>query len=215
MKKILVYIITLFMFFPVISCKSDDGSRINNKVNNPVDSIDKILIVYFSRAGENYDVGYIKVGNTAVMAGFIKDYTGGDTFEIVPAVPYPDGYEEMKKVSQQETENNIRPAIKNTLENLDQYSIIFIGSPIWYGAPPMIMRTFYETYKDKLVNKTIVPFGTHEGSGVSSCTKLLIEYFPNAKILETLGIKGHEINNSRDNVEEWLSRIGIPKNEQK
>ena len=149
------------------------------------------------------------------MAGFIQDYTGGATFEIVPAVPYPDGYDKMKEVSQQETASNARPAIKNPLENLDKYSIVFVGSPIWYGAPPMIMRTFFETYRGKLAGKTIVPFGTHEGSGVSSCTDLVREYFPNATLLETLGIKGQQVNNSRESVEEWLRRIGIPKKEQK
>ena len=73
------------------------------------------------------------------------------------------------------------------------------------------MRTFYETYRDQLAGKTIVPFGTHEGSGVSSCTNLVKEYFPDATLLEALGIKGQEVNNSRESVEEWLIRIGMPK----
>ena len=215
MKKILIFVFSLLIIIPLISCRSDDENKINRKAKNPVDTNNNILIVYFSRAGENYDVGYINIGNTAVMAGYIKDYTGGTIFEIVPATPYPEGYEDMKKVSQQETANNIHPAIKNQLENLDRYSVIFIGSPIWYGEPPMIMRTFYDTYNDKLAGKTIVPFGTHEGSGINSCTKLLKEYFPNAKILEALGIKGHEVNNSREIVGEWLHRIGITDKEQK
>ena len=62
----------------------------------------------------------------------------------------------MKEVSKQETAVNVHPTIKNPLENLDWYSIVFVGSPIWYGAPPMIMRTFYETYREKLAGKTIV-----------------------------------------------------------
>jgi flavodoxin len=215
MKKFLIFAFSLCMVFPMFSCRSEVGSKGNYNSNNPDSTNRNILIVYFSRAGENYDVGYINIGNTAVMAGYIKDYTGGTIFEIIPATPYPEGYDDMKKVSQQETANNIRPEIKNQLENLDRYSVIFVGSPIWYGEPPMIMRTFYDTYKDKLAGKTFVPFGTHEGSGVNSCTRLLKEYFPNAKIFEALGIKGHEVNNSRELVGEWLQKIGITKKEQK
>jgi flavodoxin len=203
---------SLCIVFTIFSCGRTDSS-ISDKTrntNNVNDTDNKILIVYFSRAGENYNVGHISVGNTAIIAGFIKDYTGAATFEIVPAIPYPDGYDKMKDVSQQETADNARPAIKNTLENLDKYSIVFVGSPIWYGAPPMIMRTFYETYREKLAGKTFVLFGTHEGSGVSSCTNLLREYFPNATLLETLGIRGKQVTNSRESVEEWLRRIGIP-----
>jgi flavodoxin len=215
MKKFLIFALSLCLLLPMFSCRGDNVGKGNYNTNNPDSTKSKILIVYFSRAGENYAVEHISVGNTAIMAGFIQDYTGGATFEIVPEVPYPDSYDSMKEVSQQETAGNVRPAIKNPLENLNLYSIVFVGSPIWYGAPPMIMRTLYETYRDKLAGKTIVPFGTHEGSGVSSCTNLVKEYFPDATLLEALGIRGHEVNNSREIVGEWLRKIGISQKEQK
>ena len=219
MKSALIFTINLLVILTAFSCQrvggtnSDKNCSTNNSDSTAIKG--KILIVYFSRARENYAVGNISVGNTAIMAGFIKDYTGGTIFEIIPAVPYPDNYEEMKKVSTKETDSNARPAIKNPLKNIDQYSIIFVGSPIWYGGPPMIMRTFYETYKDKLAGKTIVPFGTHEGSGVSGCTNLVKEYFPNARLLETFGVQGKNVKNSRESVEAWLRKIGIPRKEQK
>jgi flavodoxin len=216
MKQFIIFAFSLCLTLTVISCGGVEGSK-GNKDRSSIkqdSNSGKILIVYFSRAGENYGVGHISIGNTAKMAGFIQDYTGGAIFEIVPAVPYPEGYEAMKKVSQEETAKNARPEIKNPLENLDQYSIVFVGSPIWFNAPPMIMRTFYETYKVKLAAKTLVPFGTHEGSGISSCTSLIKEYFPNAKLLESLGIKGQDVNNSRESANEWLRKIGIPKKKQ-
>lgn len=214
LNQFLISAFSLCMVLTMFSCGRAEGINggKNSNTNNPDSLKGNILIVYFSRAGENYAVGHISVGNTAKLAGFIQDYTGGAIFEIVPAIPYPNGYEAMKVVSQQETASNARPAIKNPLENLDQYSIVFIGSPIWYGAPPMIMRTFYETYRDKLAGKAIVPFGTHEGSGVSGCASLVKEYFPNAKLLETFGVRGQDVKNSRESVEAWLTRIGIPKN---
>ena len=217
MRRFLSLSLIFFFVLSMFSCSKAEVNR-NKKGNvaipNRITSAN-ILIVYFSRAGENYAVGHISVGNTAIMAGFIQNYTGGTLFEIVPKVPYPDSYEEMKALSIKESNSNARPAIKNPLENLDKYSIIFVGSPIWYDGTPMIMRTFYETYRDKLAGKILVPFGTHEGSGVSACTDLAKEYFPQAKLLETLGIRGNNVKSSRTDVEMWLQRIGIPKKEQK
>lgn len=207
----------LSIVFCLVAMSLSCGKAQNSNGDKFLDSIqsnssqNKILIVYFSRTGENYNVGQISIGNTAKMAGFIKDYSGGDIFEIVPSTPYPNSYEKTKELAQQEIANNSRPAIKNKLENLDQYSIIFIGSPIWYGFPPMIMRTFYETYKDKLQNKTLIPFGTHEGSGISSCSSIMKEYFPKANFLESFGVVGNKVNESRETVEEWLHRIGLQK----
>lgn len=225
MKRIcLLTLQVFFLSFLMLSCGSEDAPEVTppteegentdsseNEGENPSrpGQSGRTLIVYFSRAGENYAVGQVAVGNTAILAGYIKDYTGGDVFEIVPEVPYPTDYDEMRQVSQQETASNARPAIKNRLENLADYTTVFVGAPIWYGAPPMIMRTFYEAYD--LSGKTIVPFGTHEGSGVSSCTSLLKSYFPNAIYLETFGMRGQEVRNGRETVNAWLERLKLTK----
>lgn len=223
MKTLWAFALCILMSVGFISCGDDDNQPIpeqneNNENDGSEATINKdnILIVYFSRAGENYGVGTVSVGNTAIMAGYIQDYTGAATFEIVPTVPYPDDYDEMCTLSQQETASNARPAFNGQIENLEQYSVIFVGSPVWYGAPPMIMRTFYETYQNQLADKTIVPFGTHAGSGVSSCTSLAREYFPNATFLETLGMSGVNVRaeSARQEVESWLERIGISRNEE-
>ena len=197
------------MVSTLFSCEKVEDSTNNSTTRKSPDTKGKVLIVYFSRAGENYDVGHLDTGNTAVLAHFIQQYTGGTLFEIVPAVPYPDSYDKTIEISQQEISGNKRPAIKNSVLDLDKYSIIFIGSPVWHGTPPMIMRTFYETYKDKLASKVLIPFGTHEGSGVSSCTRLIKEYFPKTTVLETFGIQGHQVKSSEKSIGEWLNRIGI------
>ena len=215
MKRIFLIIQVCLLSLFMLSCSSEDASEITpptEEEGNPSqpEPNGRILIVYFSRAGENYAVGQVEVGNTAVLAGYIKDYTEGDVFEIVPEVPYPTNYDEMRQVSQQETASNARPAIKNRLENLADYSTVFVGSPIWCAAPPMIMRTFYESYD--LAGKTIIPFGTHEGSGVGSCTSLLKSYFPNASYLETFGMRGQDVRNGRQTVNAWLERLNLKKN---
>ena len=229
MKKLLMTLCCLLGTLSLMSCGGNEPEEImpdnpntengNNGNDNgdPDDGNgtetpqhDKILIVYFSRAGENWNVGYVDRGNTAVMGDYIKDLTGGDVFEIEPEIPYPTDYQEVLQVSNHEAETNARPAIKNKLENLDQYDVVFIGSPIWRGNPPMIMRTFYEAYHG-LADKTLVAFGTHGGSGISSCPRLIREYFPNAVQLESYGISGERIRDeqSKENVRAWLQRIGV------
>lgn len=224
MKKILFIAFSLLLTVSLTSCDDDanadnetpteetEGNQGGNEAGEIEVTNDEILIVYYSRTGENYPNNTVlTVGRTAVMAGYIQDFTGGAVFEIVPTVPYPDDYDEMRQISQQETASNARPAIRYELENLDQYKTIFIGSPIWYNAPPMIMRTFYETYD--LSDKTIVIFGTHEGSGIGSCTTWARQYFPNATYLDSYGVRGQNINGARSDVESWLRRIGIPEQE--
>lgn len=221
MKKYLIILCSLCTFLFCVSCSGDDPEEmIPGEENNGNSSTDDdgepaapngdILIVYFSRAGENWQVGTVERGNTAIMGDYIREYTGGAVFEIVPETPYPVDYASMLTVAQNEINNNARPAIRNPLENLDDYSIVFIGSPIWHGVPPMIMRTFFETYP-ALASKTIVPFGTHGGSGIGSCVNLIREYFPDATLLDSYGISGSSIRNdqSRSDVQAWLQQIGI------
>lgn len=158
------------------------------------------LVVYFSRAGENWQVGNVERGNTAIMVDYIKELANVDVFEIVPETPYPEDYMECVRYV-------------NDVENLADYDNIFIGGPIWSGQPPMIIRTFIEAHQSELSGKTFIPFGTHGGSGVSSYSSLIRSYFPNAKQFESLGIAGTDIrsNASKTRVENWLKRIGLDK----
>lgn len=172
------------------------------------------LVVYFSRAGENWQVGNVERGNTAVMVDYIKELANVDVFEIVPEKPYPEDYMEcVRYVNDVEIPQNLRPAYKGDVENLADYDNIFIGGPIWSGQPPMIIRTFIEAHQSELSGKTFVPFGTHGGSGVSSYSSLIRSYFPDAKQLESLGIAGTDIRSdaSKTRVENWLKRIGLDK----
>lgn len=172
----------------------------------------KTLVVFFSRAGENWQVGVVEKGNTAVMAEYIVEATGADVFEIVPESAYPSGYNDMLDVATNEKNNKARPKYKGGIENLDAYANIFIGGPIWWGEPPMILRTFCEAYP-ALKDKTVIPFGTHGGSGVGSYKSMLQGYFPDAKYLESLGISGASVRDaaSKTSVENWVKRLGLEK----
>lgn len=172
------------------------------------------LVVYFSRAGENWQVGNVERGNTAIMVDYIKEQANVDVFEIVPETPYPEDYMEcVRYVNDIEIPQNLRPAYKGDVESLADYGNIFIGGPIWSGQPPMIIRTFIEAHQSELSGKTFITFGTHGGSGVSSYSSLIRSYFPNAKQLESLGIAGTDIRSdaSKSRVGDWLKRIGLDK----
>lgn len=145
---------------------------------------DNILIVYFSRTGYNYPNQWLDVGHTARVAAFIAELTGGDSFELLPEIPYPDNYQQTVAIAREELDNNSRPKFKGEIENIKDYDIIFVGGPVWHGAMPMIIRTFYESYD--LSGKTIVPFATHAGSGLGDCERLARSYYPEGNILSDL-----------------------------
>lgn len=149
------------------------------------------LIAYFSRADENYTSDGIKnlsVGNTEVVANIIHDLTGADLFKIKPVKSYPKDYHETTHLAQIELNNNARPAIKNKLTNTEEYDIIYLGYPNWWGTMSMIVLTFLESIN--LTGKIIKPFCTHEGSGMGNSESNLKSYFPDAIIKKGLPIRG-------------------------
>ena len=220
MRKIFVIWITLCTAVTVFACGSGEpqvdgmtGATEQSGAGGDETASGKALIVYFSRAGENWQVGYVERGNTAIMVDYIKELADADVFEIVPEVPYPSSYSEcIAYVNDIEVPQNLRPAYKNDITNLSDYKTVFIGGPIWWGQPPMIIRTFLEAHAE-LKDKTLIPFGTHGGSGIGSYTTLLKEYFPNATVLEALGISGSSIRDasSKTTVDSWLKRLGLDK----
>ncbi len=172
-----------------------------------------ILVVYFSRTGEQYTVGVIDKGNTAIVAEMISEETGADLFEVLPEDDhYPMTYSELTDVAKQEQNDNARPAYAKDVPDLSQYSTIFIGAPVWWGDWPMIMYTFFENNKEGLAGKTLIPFSTHEGSGLSGFDKKLSSACPDATVLDGLAIRGNDCQNDQDSVRkkvsEWVTGLG-------
>ena len=172
-----------------------------------------ILVVYFSRTGEQYEVGVIDKGNTAIVADMIIDKTGADSFEILPEEDYyPYTYDELTDVAKQEQNENARPAYAGDVPDLIKYSTIFIGAPVWWGDWPMIMYTFFENNADALSGKTLIPFSTHAGSGLSGFDKKLSSACPGSTVGEGLAVAGKDAQNNQDSVREtvndWLTGLG-------
>ena len=173
-----------------------------------------ILVVYFSRTGEQYTVGVIDKGNTAIVAEMIAEATGADLFEVIPADDhYPMTYNELTDVAKQEQNENARPAYAGEVPDLTGYSTIFIGSPVWWGDWPMIMYTFFEANQDDLAGRTLIPFSTHEGSGLSGFDRKLAGACPDSTVGEGLAIRGNDCQNAQDSVrssvDSWLAGLGF------
>lgn len=170
----------------------------------------KVLVVYYSRADENYAGGakeWLEVGHTKVMAGYIAEALGADTYEIVPSTAYPTGYDECCDVAKQEQQADARPAIAHPLPDVSAYDTVFIGCPIWWGDEPMIVRTF--TSGVDLSGKTVVPFTTHGGSRLGNVPNNLRTQIPSAKFLDGYAVAGVSVDGARDEVTAWASGLGI------
>ena len=213
MKNLLkTFMVSIASILMATSCNAATKSETNN--SNETNSETRVmakegkaLIVFFSHAGENYAVGNITVGNTKRIADFIKDYTGADQFEVVAEKNYDMPYNDLIKVAKEEQRKGEKPAFKGSVDNLDDYEYVFVGTPIWWGTFPQVMFTFFDKYD--LNGKTIIPFTTHEGSGLGSVVNDLKKLYPNAKFEKALATKGSEAKDSKDRVEKWLKELGF------
>ncbi len=167
----------------------------------------KVLIVFFSHAGENYSVGNVKVGNTKLVADEIQRLTGSDEFEIVAEKSYDMPYDALTKLAKEESQKGERPAFKGEVKNMDEYETLFIGGPIWWETFPQVMFTFFDKYD--LNGKTIIPFSTHEGSGLGNIVNDLKSIYPNATFKEAFCMYGHETRQDLSKVSDWLKTLNL------
>ena len=194
--------------------KQSDESTVTTQADTetPTNSDGKnILVAYFSRADENYNVGTIDVGNTQIVAEYIASEVGADSFHIETVTPYPADYDECCDVAKQELADKARPEIQGGVENMEQYDIVFLGYPIWWGDMPMAVYTFMDScdFSDKVV----IPFNTHEGSGESGTYSAIESYLPNAKVLDGMAIQGQTAqefsSDTQQAVRDWLDGLGF------
>ena len=160
----------------------------------------KSLIIYFSRADENYSVGWIDKGNTEYVAEFVQELTGADMFKVEPAVPYAADY----KTCIEEAKKRIGNApIKEKLKDISAYDTIYIMSPIYWGTYAPEVETAL-TGLD-FSNKRIRIISTHEGSGLASMSSDVKKMCKGANVdMKGLAIKGSQAKDSKQKVAEWL-----------
>lgn len=193
MRKIFQYILIALSAITVFtSCNNDDEPEINTENTDDVqyDENRKILVAYFSATG-----------NTQRLAQQIISATGADAFRIEAAEPYAaNPYDDSDRI-QNESYNDLRPAVAVLPDNIEDYDVIFVGSPIWWHNPAMVVCTFLESYD--LKDKIIVPFFTYGATTyLQQSVDKIYEVTPESILLPTYTGGG---------VEAWLRNINIIK----
>ena len=166
----------------------------------------KVAIVYHSQS---------KVGNTAAVARWIQKHTGGDLIALEPVKPYPEPYPATLKAVERDFNEGRLPALR-AVPRLEGYDVVFLGSPIWYGSYSPVLDAFLKA--NPLAGKTVAPFCTHGGSGEGRFAADLRRACPQARMLETLALRGSNqierrlglgvsMRHTEDDVVNWLNRI--------
>lgn len=160
----------------------------------------KSLIIYFSRADENYSVGYIDKGNTEIVAEYVRDLTGADMFKVEPSVPYAKDYNTCIKEAKDRIGN---APIKESVGDISSYEVIYIMSPIYWGTYAPELETAIKNID--FTGKTIRVISTHEGSGLGSMVSDIKRICKGANVLDdALAIRGTLAKTSKDKLEEWI-----------
>ena len=224
MKKIVSVLLILTLLFAFSAC-AKTGSEAETttsdtmqtasttsapEVETEPSSEHKAVVIYFSRAGEQYGVGTIEKGNTKIVAEIIADKTGADLFEIEPTDNrYDLSYDDLTDYAKQEQKDNVRPEYKGSID-LSPYDTVYLGYPIWWGDLPMIVYSFLEN--NDFSGKTVYAFCTHAGSGDAGTAGNIAKTIPDATVSDdVLAIAGTTTQNEQDKVlaevEEWLDEI--------
>ena len=201
--KLQSIIMAALALFCTTACNAQSATQ--NQDNNMAQN-KKALVVFFSHAGDNYAVGNIKVGNTKIVADYISELTGADQFEIVTHKYDGMAYTPLTNLAQKEAQDEELPPYEGEVPDLSQYDTVFIGGPIWWGTYPQVMFTFFK--ENDLNGKTLIPFATHEGSGLASTVEDVKAAYPDANVTKGFAIYGHEVRTSRAKVEKWLKGMG-------
>lgn len=229
MEKIFLFVLAIVSVFAMLGCsaketvaknnvvenetvndKSSSSGSSNAEVNTSMTN-SKVLVLYSSFIGEQYSVGVIEKGNTEIVADMIVEKLGADRFKVEPKNDiYPkDSYKRLTEIASEELHNGARPEIKDVTFDISKYDTIFVGAPVWWGDFPMIMYTLFE--KVDMNGKTIVPFSTHGGSGLSGFDNKLKTLYPNATIAKGLAITGTDAQNKKDKVKtevlKWIDEV--------
>lgn len=159
----------------------------------------KVLVVYFSATG-----------NTKAVAETLAELQGADIYEIVPEQPYTDedlNYNDRTtRATAEQNDSDARPAIQGSITDFEQYEVVYVGYPIWWGDMPRILYTFFDTYD--FSGKTIAPFCTSGGSGLSGTPGTIAELESGATVLDGLHVSDSAAGSLESSVSQWLADIG-------
>ena len=202
--RIRQFIFAALALLMAASCNGQTKQITDTVTHSNINTMNKIVI-FFSHAGDNYSVGNIEVGNTKIVADYISELTGADQYEIV--IHKYDGmaYMPLIDLAKKEAEAGELPPYEGEAPDLSQYDTVFIGGPVWWGTYPQVMFTLFKDIN--LDGKTVIPFTTHEGSGLANCVGDVKKAFPKAKVTKGFDIYGHEVRSGKAKVEKWIKSL--------
>ena len=206
--KSLNHILTLALCMLMSTACSGNKQQENNDSESKgiMTKNGKAIVVFFSHAGDNYAVGNIKVGNTKIVADYISEITGAEQFEIVTHKYDGMAYNPLIELAKKEANDGELPPYEGDVD-LSKYDTVFIGGPVWWGTYPQVMFTFFKKHADDLKGKTVIPFTTHEGSGLANCVEDVKAAFPGANVKKGFSIYGHEVRTEKGKVEKWIKSL--------
>jgi len=170
----------------------------------------KTLIAFFSRAGENYFGGamrYVKVGNTELVCGIMKDQIEADVFRIEMKEPYSPVYMTCIEEAKRDLRAKARPELVSMPESIDAYDTVILAYPNYWGTMPMAVFTFLEAFD--FSGKTILPLCTNEGSGMGGSERDIRRNCPGAAVKDGLSVNGSAAADSAGAVRRWLAANGL------
>ena len=222
MKRLATIITAVCLAFSLSACGNVQNSTSNQTEqkatvsSNTAKAGGKAISVYFSRVGNtefpddvdaissatlNRKNGELK-GNAQLIAEWAADEAGCETFEIVTEESYPSDYDQTVDFAKEEQSQNKRPALKNALKDVENYSTVYLTFPNWWTDMPMAVYSFFDAYD--FSGKTINVFITHEGSGFSRTIDTIRELEPNAVVTEAVAVRGGNASNEENTIREWV-----------
>ncbi|MBQ6276359.1 MAG: flavodoxin [Bacteroidales bacterium] len=201
MKEVILIAMSALVMATGCSGQNKDEVKTSNSK-----TMSKSIVIFFSHAGDNYSVGNIEVGNTKIVADYISEIAGADQYEIVTHKYDGMAYTPLINLAKEEANKGELPPYEGDAPDLSQYDTVFIGGPVWWGTYPQVMFTIFRDIN--LDGKTVIPFTTHEGSGLASCVDDVKKAFPKASVQKGFSIYGHEVRTGKAKVEKWLKGLG-------
>lgn len=197
LKRVLLVFSVVGVMLLMIGCGGGQGAKVEEGMKAHAAAQDgapmterKVLVAYYSLTK-----------TTQRAAEKIHARTGGDLFEILASDPYPVEHDPCLERDMREIEANARPSVVNTVADMGQYDVIFIGYPIWYYQAPMLINTFLESYSFQ--GKTVIPFCTSGGYPIDNSIDRLRDSMPGATIAEGLRVEDD------DELAAWLDKLGF------
>lgn len=207
MKKLFASILAVFcisLAFALSACNGGDYTSIGNDPETPVTGEEDSLVVYFSQSG-----------NTQKLAHWVAEETGSEIFRILTVQPYPDDYDALADMANEQLTAGTRPELSTHIEEdvMAGYDVIYLGFPIWWYDLPMPVWSFWEEYD--FSGKTIIPFFTHHGSSSGAGSiQTIRELCPDAEIVDSplLSVYDESIDGAQDDVRDWYAELNSTNN---